>query len=212
MLDDISDGDVVAFTSALAVKFFAEMWRQRGRLLADSGKALVTPVFAAASPAFVTTMAAEGISATIAPAAMGAGKLLEALDEAGLAHGTTVWLPRAAAADQELPQTLRDAGYTPQPCELYDTVSVPLPHDVASMVRGGRVDALVFLSGTCVDSVIDSVPEIVADPPCSAPMIAAIGRKTAAIAAARGLRVDVMPAQPTIQSLMDAIAKALVQR
>ena len=97
-----------------------------------------------------------------------------------------------------------------RPCELYDTVSVPLPHDVASMLRGGRIDALVFLSGTCVDSVIDSVPEIVADPPCSSPMVAAIGRKTAAIASARGLRVDVMPDQPTIQCLIDSVAQALV--
>lgn len=204
MLADLRPDHAVAFTSALAVRYFAELWRAR------APRRATPPRFVSASPAFVDAMEREGIAACAAPPEMGAGNVLRAMREEGIEDGTVVWLPRAAAADRELPERLAEAGYDPRPVVLYDTVPVPLALDVRSMLRERRVDAVLFLSGTCVHSVLDAVPEVAAEGEEEL-LFAAIGRKTAAVAAGRGLRDLLVPARPTLVSLVEAVISELTR-
>jgi uroporphyrinogen III methyltransferase / synthase len=195
--------DAVAFTSALAVHYFGAQWRA----LPESART-PPPLFISASPAFVEAMDREEIPAAVAPEEMGVGNALRAMQDAGIERGTTVWLPRAAAADQELPSRLDEAGYQARPVVIYDTVPVPLSRDVESMLHEGRVDAVLFLSGTCVRSVVEAVPEI-GGQTRSDLLIAAIGRKTAAVVNECGLSQPLVPAKPSLAALVDAVIAEL---
>jgi len=203
MLGALQPQDAVAFTSALAVHYFGALWRA----LPEEDRT-PPPLFISASPAFIDAMDREEIPASVAPEEMGAGNALRAMQDAGIARGTTVWLPRAAAADQELPRLLEEAGYVARPVVIYDSVPVPLSRDVRSMLHEGRVDAVLFLSGTCVRSVVDAVPEI-GGRPRSELLFAAIGRKTAAVVIERGLSEPLVPARPSLATLVDAVIAEL---
>jgi len=197
MFERIEREHVVVFTSALAARFFAELWPGEPR-----------PRFVAASTAFTSAMERYGMKAEFAPEVTGAGQVLDAMQRNGIEPGTTVWLPRSSAADAELPEAMSAAGYDARPVDLYETLPVPIPADVCSMLAAGRVDAVLFLSGTCVSSVIDAVGDIPASGP-DAVTIAAIGPKTAAVARARGLPCHLLPEQPTMKALVDAVIDEL---
>ena len=193
MFDRIEPGHVVVFTSALAARFFGELWPGEPQ-----------PRFVAASKAFLDVMQQYGMTAEFSPDLTGAGNVLEVMQRNGVEPGTTVWLPRSAAADEELPRAMEAAGYDTRAVDLYETLPVPVPADVGSMLAAGRVDAVLFLSGTCVSSVIDAIGDIPANGP-GAVTVAAIGPKTAAVAAARGLPCHIVPERPTMSALVDAV-------
>lgn len=198
MFESIEDDHTVVFTSALAVRFFGEVWSSR--------ESRPQPLYVAASRAFLGAMRRHDIEAAFAPRITGAGRVLEALQANGVAPGTVVWLPRSAAADNELPDTLIAAGYDARPVNLYETLPVPLPADVRSMLGDGRVDALMFLSGTCVSSVVGAVGAL---PTGGNMLISAIGPKTAAVAEEEGIPCDLVPEEPTILRLVDDVIRAL---
>jgi len=207
MIEGIRSSDVVAFTSKVAVRLFGQLWRQA----VEEERTGATPQFIAGSPVVVDAMALEGFPAEMAPQRMGAGQVIQTLRIGKVAAGR-VWLPRAAAADDELPNALERAGYEPLPVNLYDTVPVPVPHDVRSILKEGRADAVMFLSGTCAASLVDAVPEIVADSACNKLQIAAVGRKTARIAESLGLDCSIVPDHPGVLPLVQAVARALQTR
>jgi len=198
MYDSIADDHTVVFTSALGARFFGRTWSQLEHR--------ASPTFVAASRAFVGAMRRQGMEAAFAPRITGAGRVLEALQDNGVPPGTVVWLPRSAAADNELPDTLKAAGYDARPVDLYETLPVPLPADVRSMLGDGRVDALMFLSGTCVSSVVSAVGDL---PTGGNMLIAAIGPKTATVANQEGIPCDLVPDEPTILNLVDDVIRAL---
>ena len=204
MITGIRSSDAVAFTSKVAVRLFGQLWSQG----LDEGRTQATPHFVAGSPVVVDAMAQEGIPAEMAPQRMGAGQVVQTLRVGKFASGT-VWLPRAAAADDELPSALARAGYEPRAVELYDTIPVPVPHDVRSMLKEGRADAVMFLSGTCAAALVDAVPQIVADSVCNKLQIAAVGRKTARVAESLGLDCSIVPDPPGVRPLVQAVARAL---
>lgn len=198
MFESIEDSHAVVFTSALGARFFGETWSQL--------ETRSTPLFVAASRAFLGAMRRHGMAASFAPRITGAGRVLEALQENEIEPGTVIWLPRSAAADNELPDALNAAGYDARPVDLYETLPVPLPADVRSMLADGRVDALMFLSGTCVSSVVSAVGDL---PTGGTMLIAAIGPKTAAVATQEGITCDLVPGEPTILNLVDDVIRAL---
>ena len=204
MFEEARRGDVILFTSALAVEFFWKPWTLRWP---DEGTR-PRPTFVSASRALQWTMERRGIPASFAPEVTGAGHVLAALAANGVPGGTVIWLPRSAAADAELPDALADAGYEPRISNLYETVAVPVPADVRTVLAEGRADAVVFLSGTCVRSVVDSVPEIVRAGGHQ-PLAATIGPKTAAIASEAGFDSPLVPSRPTMPDLVEAIIERL---
>jgi len=204
MVRAIQDDDALLFTSVLAVDFFAQLWRDHWGRAEDPPQ----PTIAAAARSIARALARHDLPADITPDRTAAGQSLQALQAYGLPPGTRIWLPRSAKADAELPQALAEAGYRPRPVPLYDTLPVPITRDVRSMLVQDRVDAILFLAGTCVQSVLDAVPELTQREEGHM-LVAAIGPKTAEVAAARGLACKIVPPRPTLTSLVDAVADAL---
>lgn len=204
MLAEANRDQLVLFTSALAVDFFVAAWTQRW----PDPELRPTPTFVAASRAFLWAMERHGIPAAFAPEITGAGQVLATLKANQVAAGTVIWLPRSAAADEELPAALAEAGYEPRVAHLYETVAVPVPADVRAVLAEGRADAIVLLSGTCVRSVVESVPSLVSlDEP--RPLAATIGPKTAAVAVEAGFVSPLVPSRPTMPDLVQAVIDRL---
>ena len=89
----------------------------------------------------------------------------------------------------------------------YRTVGVPVPENVVADVRDGHVQAILVTSGSVAEQVqkqLGPVPE--------STLIAAIGPQTARDARAFGLRVDVVAAERTAASLIEAVAQVAVSR
>jgi len=200
----ISAGDVVVFTSAMGAKFFAEAWSAAG--FADETEA--EPTLVAGSPSVARALARAGLHASIMPTMARAGKVLETLLDEGVESGTVVWLPRSTSADRHLPDSLEAAGFQARTIELYETVPVPLTLDVQSMLAHDRVDAILFLSGTCVESVLGAVPALTREDERHL-LAAAVGPRTAATAAALGLPCEVIADPPGLEGLVDAVMRAL---
>jgi uroporphyrinogen III methyltransferase / synthase len=195
--DTLPQGAYVLFTSALAARFFDQIVCQpptRDRFR-----------FIAASPVVSDQLRLMGYDVAIEVEVMGSGKVLAALKEAGIAKSTEIFMPRAALADATLPDALTAAGFTPRPIVLYDTLPVPPSADATRSLADGRIDLVMLLSGSTVDSLISAVPGLAQ----SGVKFAAIGQKTAKIANSAGLTCDILPDQPTMPSLVDAVIEAL---
>jgi len=201
MLDELSADHVVLMTSAMAVRFFTELWEARG-------KDREYPTVVTASPAFLAGLAQKGLDRAFAPPAPGPGRVVKLLREQGVPPGTVIWLPRASTAGQKLPASLREAGYEPRPVAIYDTLPVPLPEDARSLLQSGRADALAFLSSSGVQAALKAVPELAGE--AGAQMLfAAVGGKTAATAQSQGLECSVVPEAPSVGTMVDALLDAM---
>ncbi|MBW2255047.1 MAG: uroporphyrinogen-III synthase, partial [Deltaproteobacteria bacterium] len=160
------------------------------------------------SPSVARALAKAGLHASIMPTMARSGLVLEALLEEGVEPGSIVWLPRSTSANRQLPDSLESAGFQARTIELYETVPVPMTLDARSMLAHDRVDAILFLAGTCVESVLGAVPELV-EPDDRHMLAAAVGPRTAATAAALGLPCEVVANPPGLEPLVDAVMEAL---
>jgi uroporphyrinogen III methyltransferase/synthase len=124
-----------------------------------------------------------------------------------------ILLPRAARARDALPDALRQAGWAVDAVAAYETRPAPreVLERVAAELEGGRIDAVLFTSGSAVESLCDALgPEAVGL--LGHARIASIGPVTTEAARARGLRVDVTAAVATLQSLIEALAASYSSR
>ncbi|WP_431219691.1 uroporphyrinogen-III synthase [Leifsonia xyli] len=114
---------------------------------------------------------------------------------------------RSEIAKPLLTEGLRRIGHDVESVVAYRTVGVPVPENVVSDVRDGLVQAILVTSG----SVAEQVQEQLGPVPEST-LIAAIGPQTARDARAFGLRVDVIAAERTAASLIDAVVQVALAR
>ena len=109
-----------------------------------------------------------------------------------------VLLARAAVAREVLPDGLRAMGWRVDVVDAYRNVPV-VPDELARrLVRDA--DIVTFTSASAVDNWVTAFGA--EDVP---PVVACIGPVTADAATAAGLHVDVVPADHTIDGLVDAI-------
>ncbi|MEV8213697.1 uroporphyrinogen-III synthase [Leifsonia sp. NPDC077715] len=114
---------------------------------------------------------------------------------------------RSEIAKPLLTEGLRRIGHEVESVVAYRTVGVPVPESVVTDVRDGLFQAILVTSG----SVAEQVQEQLGPVPEST-LIAAIGPQTARDARAFGLRVDVIAAERTAASLIDAVVQVAVAR
>ncbi len=110
---------------------------------------------------------------------------------------------RSAIAKPLLTEGLKRIGHNVSSVVAYRTVGVPVRDQVVRDVAEGRIQAILVTSGSVAEQVqtqLGPVPE--------STLVAAIGPRTAKDAAAVGLRVDVVAAERSAGSLIDAIAAA----
>jgi len=132
-----------------------------------------------------------------------AGMLAEWTEATGGAQGLRVLALRSAIAKPTLTNGLLELGHRVDPVIAYRTIGVPVAEKIVEDVRAGRVNAILVTSGSVAEQVAAQLGPIP-----SGTLIAAIGPQTARDAEAHGLRVDLVAAERTADSLIDAVVQA----
>lgn len=117
-----------------------------------------------------------------------------------------VLLPRADIASSGLPRALEDAGWVVDEVEAYRTVPVrDLPEGVESDLREGRIDVVVFTSGSTARSLVGLLGGL---PPDSARVVT-IGPTTSAVCEQLGMRVATEADPHDLEGLLAAVIAAV---
>ncbi|HEY3818059.1 MAG TPA: uroporphyrinogen-III synthase [Polyangiaceae bacterium] len=171
---------------------------------------------AAVGPATARALAAHGMRAdVVAEESRGEGLARAMLAAMGLHEGASeearggrrVLLARAARAREALPDALRAAGCTVDVVTAYETrpATGPAVDALAAELEAGRLDAVVFTSGSTVDNLCEALgPRAVAL--LAGVRLASIGPVTSESLRARGLRVDVEAGETSLPGLIRALA------
>jgi uroporphyrinogen III methyltransferase/synthase len=190
----------LAFASANAV---AQWWAALAACELDA-RALASVRVCAVGPATAGALAAGGVRADLQPRDASAGGVAHALLQAGAANGG-VLLPGAAAPRPELAAALRVGGAQVDELTLYRTEVPAADESLLADVRRG-VDAITFASPSAVAGLVALLGgelEVV-----RGAVVACIGRTTAAAAAAAGLPVHAVAAEPSFGALVAALSAA----
>ena len=116
--------------------------------------------------------------------------------------GETVLFPRAAEGRDVLAEGLGAAGWEVEVVEAYRTVTLAVPEPALAEVAAA--DAICFTSSSTVRGFVDS-----AGAACAPPVVVCIGSVTAETAAAAGIRVSAVAANPSLEALGAALVAAL---
>jgi uroporphyrinogen III methyltransferase/synthase len=203
----------VVFTSANGVERTWQALAAGGR----GGEAFGAARLAAIGPATRSALEARGAVAHAVPKEFRgegmAASLLEAMGSgaaaaAGAAGGACagrVLLLRAQEARDVLPDTLRAHGVPVTVVAVYRTrPDLEGAARIAARLAERSLDVVVFASGSTVDAICEPLGDTAAA--ALAPVtVACIGPVTASAAAARGLRVDVVPEEATFAAAVDAL-------
>ncbi len=113
-----------------------------------------------------------------------------------------VFLPRADIATDTLVAGLVENGWEVDDVTAYRTVrAAPPAAPVRDAIKTGAFDAVVFTSSSTVRNLVG-----IAGKPHPSTVVACIGPATAKTAEEHGLRVDVLAAEPSADSLVEALA------
>jgi uroporphyrinogen-III synthase len=188
----------VVLTSANSVESLAGMARRLGSSLEDlAGQAR----FAVVGRKTAEALAETGVSPALVADPPTARGLLAALAAAGVVE-KRVLVPSSRLADPALSRDLARAGAIVHAPVAYDTVA-PRAIDpaVVEMINLGQVDVVTFFSPSAVHNfaalVSPSLPPQVS--------IACVGPTTAEAALELGYRVDIVPGEPSAESVVDAL-------
>lgn len=122
--------------------------------------------------------------------------------------GLRILLPRAAVADETLPETLRSRGATVDVVTVYRT---RMPESGGRALRRllaeGTIDCITLTSGSTLENLIAMVGPAAAGKLLSGPAIAVIGPRTRSAVENAGLEVAIEPDAATIPDLVDAIRR-----
>jgi uroporphyrinogen III methyltransferase/synthase len=194
----------IGFTSVNAVRAIREKFEQFGldaRAFAGLKVAAVGGVTAAA-------LREWGIEPDLVPAGdteQSARGLLEVWPpfDSVLDPINRVFLPRADIATETLVAGLQGLGWEVDDVTAYRTVrAAPPPAEIREAIKTGQFDAVVFTSSSTVRNLVG-----IAGKPHATTVVACIGPQTAKTAQEHGLRVDVLPAEPSVDALVDALAE-----
>ena len=192
----VRDYGWVVFTSRNGADAFFDRLREIGRDARAFGDAKI----AAIGPKTAAALAARGIRVDLVPTAF----VNEAVAAELLARtqpGERVLVYRAQEARDVLPETLRRHGRSVDVVAAYRTRFVDDPELAA---KTERADIVTFTSSSTVAGFLHNVPD--AARALAHKTVAAIGPITAQSARERGIRVDVVADEFTVDGLLRALA------
>jgi uroporphyrinogen-III synthase len=194
--------DWVLFTSANAVRFFANRCRKAGRNVGASEKLRC----AAVGPTTASAAAAEGFTIDyVAEEFLGVALAREL--GASLA-GKRVLLPRSERAGRDLPDALRTVGAEVTEIVAYCTGGVGAAEPgVIEAVREARVDVVSFFSPSAVENLRGELSAEALSRLAARAAFAAVGPMTAAALRNAGLPVAIEAEEATTESMATAIAR-----
>jgi uroporphyrinogen III methyltransferase/synthase len=193
--------DWVIFTSVNGVSFFMERLRLAGRDARDLHGARL----AAIGPRTAEALERCGLRPDLVPEEYRAESILAGLSVEEL-KGKRILLPRAMAARDILPETLRQWGAQVEVVAAYRTV-LPRERSTEMMerLRAGEIDCLTVTSSSTDSNFFSLFEQGAVLPLLQQVCIACIGPITARTATEHGLKVAVMPSEYTISGLVEAI-------
>ncbi|MEJ8547046.1 uroporphyrinogen-III synthase [Brevibacillus borstelensis] len=196
----IGSFDWVMFTSVNGVRFFLERMKQLG-----VGTDKLTGHLAAVGPKTAAELALHGLRAEVMPSDYVAEGMLASLKDR-LQPGERVLLPRADIARKTLPEELRRMGMDVTEVDVYQTVidgrEAP---EAAERLRNGLIDVVAFTSSSTVSYFMEAIAPYGGKRLLEGVYIACIGPITADTARARGLNVDVVAREYTVEGLLEAL-------
>lgn len=197
------DADRIVVGSAAALEAFAELGAPGHAPLpvACVGAATADKVRARFGDRFRVREIAEPRRAEVLVQA-----LVDALGVGGRLDGRFFSFPRAPEGRLTLAEGLEDLGARVELVSTYRIGCAPGP-DAASLAALDGVDAYTFLSGRTLDCFLEAVGDTEGRRRLAAARVAVIGPVAAERAAARGIRVDVVPPVASVAALVDALAE-----
>ncbi|SDS63448.1 uroporphyrinogen III methyltransferase / synthase [Nocardioides scoriae] len=191
----------IAFTSVNAVRAVREKFEEYGL----DARAFSGLKIAAVGEKTAASLSDWGLKADLIPSGeQSARGLLEdwpPYDDV-LDPINRVFLPRADIATETLVAGLVELGWEVDDVTAYRTVrAAPPPAPTREAIKTGKFDAVVFTSSSTVRNLVG-----IAGKPHTSTVIGVIGPATAKTAEEHGLRVDVMASEPSVESLVDALA------
>jgi uroporphyrinogen-III synthase len=197
-VDRIGDFDWLVLTSVNAVEHLcARLAERRPEALSE------LPPIAAVGGATARALMHRGLTPAFVPSEFRAAALVEELEGV---EGSLVLVPRSRIGRPEIVEGLRRRGAKVVDVAIYDVVrAVPEAGALSSLAAG--FDAITFTSPSSVRNFLGIVEAVGLDPELlERATVACIGPVTAEEARARGLRVDVVPAEFTVPELVTALA------
>lgn len=205
VFDQLDHYDWIVFTSVNGVAFFFRQLRERGGDI----RRLAGAKIAAVGPRTAEALAERGLVADVVPPAryQAEGLLDELLPV--LKPGDRVLLPRGGQARDVLPETLEAHGAQVTDAVVYE--NVPARREVKEMLRlldRRDIHVATFTSASTVHHLCDALEEAGGKPAgdmLAGVMVVCIGPLTVAAAEKRGLRVDAMAREATLDALVEAV-------
>jgi uroporphyrinogen III methyltransferase/synthase len=196
--------DWLVFTSANGVRYFFERFFALGHDIRELKGIKVCAI----GKKTMATVERLGIRVDLMPEKFRAEGLVEVFKkEAGSLKGIRFLLPRAAEAREVFPNAVMAQGGEIDVPEAYTAV-MPLTRGkrLKRFLREGRISVATFTSAATFNNFREIMgPE--ADGLLKEVKIAAIGPVTAKAIEKAGLKVDIMPAEATVEAMVEAIKK-----
>ena len=192
----------VIFTSVNAVEYFYRHLRENSKDTRSFGNARICAV----GQKTVAALDQIGIRADYVPSQYRGAILATELEGV---KGQKILLPRASIAADDLPNGLRDRGAIVDAIPIYETIKAGAEGREAleADLHNGRIDMVTFTSSSTVTNFL----EMFGSHPSAALLdqvhIAVIGPSTTATAEAKGLTVDIVAKQASVESLAEEIVK-----
>lgn len=202
----------IIFTSVHGVTYFSKRFHEHG-MRRDVLKAVK---ICAIGPATESILKELGFDVILVPARFVAEGVVEALEDycgglKGLA-GSRILLPRAKKARDVLPDALKEAGAHVNIVSCYETVKAELNEKTIGRLTAEAPDLIVFTSSSTVKNMIEILGHTMGKSILRKATVAAIGPITADTVASYDKRVEIVPKESTIVSLIQAIKKYYSRR
>ncbi len=166
------------------------------------------PRWAAVGPATARAIAQLGVDVDAVAPGPGAASLPGALAAHAPLPGARVLLPRANAADDELPSLLRAAGAVPEDVFAYHTIEAPPASldPLADALDDPALAAIVVASASAVRGLVTLASACGRRDRLDRVPLVSIGPSTSAAVRSLGLAVAAEAARPSPAGIADAVA------
>jgi len=202
-IKSLSEYDWIIFTSVNGVKYFfkrLEFQKKDSRYLNGINIGAIGPGTAAA-------LIDKGINPDLIPDQYWAEGFVEGLKKS-LLDGMRVLLPRPVIARDYIPKKLTELGATVDVAEAYQTVKPDYSqHQLSMLFKDSAIDMITFTSPSTVDNFLDLLKRQSIFKELLKAKVACIGPITAQRAVEKGLKVDIIPDEYTVDALTKAIVK-----
>ena len=188
------------FTSANGVKFFF----QRLLHLQRDARALSHVRIAAVGSKTAQALSERNIRADLIPVEPSQRGLISAFSELEV-EGLQFLFPTSDLSRTELPDALEARGAHVESVIAYQNRAPKFDPTVSQLTSEGPIDMIIFTSPSAIHHAYEVLGEQEANALLDPSDIACMGSTTAEAARARGLKVEVQPAQSSIPNLVEAI-------